>query len=352
MLAALLVTAAYWPGYTGTAIQSGWVAMWLVLPVLVLKNDWPKFTWPHLAALCFLAYAFTTLRWSPEYFGEFGLMKLVVIGLAFWWGSQQESLLPVCRGIAIGLALSLPIAALQMLGYEPVMTVTVPPSGLFFNSALFAETSALVLVLLLSQRMWRWAPICLPGLVVTGARGPIVALMATAILYLCSSLTNRGKVLVFAGGLFIFMVALPWLVELRPSSVAQRLDLWSDTVRGLTLFGQGVGSYEATFPRFAHLIDLGQGRPQQAHNDVLQLFYEFGIMAILPIALFARALWVRDDLRYVIICFVVLGCFGFPFYSAASAFIAALVAGQLCTRLPAIRFARADSGSILHVGVQ
>lgn len=67
--------------------------------------------------------------------------------------------------------------------------------------------------------------------------------------------------------------------ELRGSVLVQALPL----ARERPLIGQGAGSFEAVFAKYAGDIPLHY---DHAHNDLLQFFIEYGLLGTLPLALF------------------------------------------------------------------
>jgi DNA (cytosine-5)-methyltransferase 1 len=133
------------------------------------------------------------------------------------------------------------------------------------------------------------------------------------------------------------------------SSIGKRLDIWIDTLQGLTWFGRGVGSYEYLFLEKATHADIIE-RATFAHNDLLQLAFEFGLMTLIPVYAILKLLKVQDDKhRSALVYFLVVGIFGYPLFSPVTAFMVAIVAGQLARNSIGYSSDRVYSGSIMHM---
>jgi len=130
------------------------------------------------------------------------------------------------------------------------------------------------------------------------------------------------------------------------TSIQERFDLWADTYQGFKLFGNGIGSFEITYPWDATHIDTILARPRFAHNDLLQLIFEFGIGSLFILFMIFNILKINRPERIILYAIGIISLFTFPLHVPVLAFIAALVAGNI-TRYDTTRFIRNYSGSIL-----
>ncbi len=343
MIIAIGVMVAYVPGYIGSALPTGWVWLWLTMPLMLFWTE-IKPNPIHWWGAAFLAYAAASMIWSPH--GQLAFMQLCALASVFLWAANQRDIRQIVIGSAIGLGVSDVISLFQWAGYKPVMSLTDFPSGLFVNSNAFAEVSALILVLLLIHRLWWMLPLTIPGLLI-GSRGVIIALLGTSLLWIWSRSKIAGGLLVATlGALTAYSVT-----TFHDYSISERVGMWRDTFDGVTLWGRGIGSFEYLYPYFSHSMDSLIRRPQYAHNDLLQLAFECGIGLIPLLIGVILLLRVKDNHRYAIVCFGIIGLFGFPLHIPAEAFLFACCAGALARRFGEFRVESVDSRSVLLGGL-
>lgn len=98
------------------------------------------------------------------------------------------------------------------------------------------------------------------------------------------------------------------------------------TYDGLTLFGNGPGSYWAMYFQTPTTV-TGIGH---VHNDFLQLAFEFGIGAIPLFALYAAVL-TRSSAREwpIFLAFASMALFSFPLYAPITAALGLACAGRI-----------------------
>ena len=120
------------------------------------------------------------------------------------------------------------------------------------------------------------------------------------------------------------------MINLRPSSVIERWAIWTDTIKGLTFQGHGIGSYYFLFPFVNETFDTTLARPEHPHNELLEIWFELGTIGVfLYASMVAAAYRVADDVsRCLIAAFITIGMFEFPSHVPLTAFIGALVLGH------------------------
>ena len=326
------IAVAFWPGMAGAEDSSKWVAAFVLLPsALFFVRIKPNVT--HWVGLSLLAWADLSLMWTTVLDdGVAGMIRLVVIAVAFLVGNGNEDLRPLYRWFGLGLWLSSVLAIFQWFGYQPVVTMVgdVNPPGLFVNPDLLGEISVLVIVGLIADRSWWIAAGVVPGLLLSQSRAAALALVICGALYA----VRRWKwptligIPVLAAVLYAF-ASNKWLQE--PFG-GERWLLWRETIHGIAAqpwWGYGVGSFYSTFPKFDTGLDWWQ-MTWHAHNDVLEFAFELGIPAALIALGLMAALWRRayERERLVLIAFAVTATFGFPLHSGATAVLFGLVAGH------------------------
>ncbi len=265
-----------------------------------------------------MGYAVVSLVWNADlYGGVYGLWLFCILALCFWLGSTLQPLKPIYIGLTIGGTVSSVVGVLQVLGYQIVPTqYPLQSAGIYFNTVTQGEILALLVVALLTERMYFYVVPLIPGLVLAQSRGAWLALMIGIVALFVRRTWILVPVVVLGAGLASF--ATP--------SDALRLKYWLIAWNELSFFGNGIGS-------FASQIYNDNGTvlyPEFVHNDILQLAYEFGVAALLPTVIFAFALSRTNEREWpVLMAFVTMGFYSFPLWMPVTAFIGLLVTGRI-----------------------
>jgi hypothetical protein len=326
-LIAFAVTLLYVHAPGGFTVPR-WALLAIVIPFFWYFRP-SKWTSAHSWGLLFLAYCALSLTWTfSAGDGYVQLGRFILLALIFLAGAGTRDLKWVWVGGAFGVAANSVLITGQVYAGWDFVPQAAAPAGTFFNKNIAAETAAIVAVGVLGVPRWRWLALgALPAIWLCQTRG-IWAALAVAGIVLIWQHYRRLWVLAVLGGLCgaAGVYALGW-----SHSGLQRLQVWQDTFAGLTVFGRGVGSFWATFPEHATRIDPLALRPENAHNDFLQLIYEVGPASLAIIGLFVFAFQQRLRAEhYALIVFIVAGLVGFPLYMPATAFFAALALGHVC----------------------
>lgn len=330
-----IVSLCYVPGFIGSSIATQWPVLSIVLPALFLWRSGPVTVF-HWMGLLFLTYAAARLWYVPIFEdGVFGLWLVSIMGLSFWLGSTMNSMRGLYAGLAVGAAVSSAVAVFQLFGYSGI-PFTGFPAGLFYNSVAQGLVLSLVAVALISERMWLWTLPLLPGLVLCGSKGAWIALAV-------------GVAGSYVRGVWIFAAlivgALFFLVHPLSSSDALRVSVWYATALNLTTYGWGPGSFFSW--------GLWQNGsilyPEYAHNDALQLVFEYGPAAVLPLALFGFALTRTAEREWPLIAaFAVASCYSMPLFGVpVASFMVCAATGRVVRGWALARVER--DGSRPHV---
>lgn len=323
MWLSLLVSVAFMPGITGASIPTGWAAMSFTLPWVMLKDV--KMTPFHYLGLAFLAYTTASLAWTNSPLDGIGeLWHWALLALAFMLGSRLELLGPFWKGLALGCGVSSVVAVAQWFGWDGVANLDWAKwAGLFYNNAVAGAVAAVTLGGCLTYRLWRYVALPIPLLLLSQSRGAWAALFCTWAICIYRSFGGVEKI-IFS---LVIAIALGFGIYLfHGASDSIRLTIWGELLHRLSFFGAGIGSsaniYFFTPSQLFHI--------EHAHNDYLNLLYEYGVGA-LPLFLLA-ALLVEQTNAYAwpaYICSLILACYYWPLESPVSAFILAVVAGHL-----------------------
>ena len=310
-LLGLIAAVCFVPGYTGAYIPTQWVLGSCLLPLAL----WRRGPWTHLhwVGVGFLSYAALSMAWAADYYdGIWGLWLLSMIALSFWLGTTLPSMDSLLKGLALGLAVSSAVAVAQLWGWAHWSW---KPSGLLFNSVILGETCALVIVGLVSRGLWLWIPGILPAFVLSQSRGAILLLaMGLVFIYMRRPLV-----------LLCIALGLTWTITYFPAdSDILRLIIWNTTIHHLSLFGWGSGSFLGLF--------IGVEHPEYAHNDFLQLWFEYGVGSLALAYILAVCLLRTNQHEWPILAtFCVAALFSYPFYTPLLALLGACAAGR-CAR--------------------
>ena len=311
-----IVSLCYVPGITGAYIATQWPVLSILLPFALWRSG--PITAAHWAGLAFLAYAAARLPYAPIFNdGVFGLWLVFIMAGSFWLGSTVDNLRGLYAGLVLGASVSSAIAVLQAFGYSDIPRISTAPAGLYVNSVQQGMILALVAVALVSERMWLWLPALAPGLVLSGSRGAFIALAA-------------GVASVYVRGVWILAAtacaALFFLVYPLSGSDAVRMTIWNAAAHNLTWLGLGPGSFFSwAWPYNGSIL-----YPEYAHNDALQLAFEYGIAAVLPIGIFGFVLTRTAEREWpVVVAFLVAGCYSMPLWVPVASFLGCVVAGRV-----------------------
>jgi O-antigen ligase len=186
---------------------------------------------------------------------------------------------------------------------------------LFVNEMIFAWVSSFMALALISEKLWFWLPVTLPGIFLTHSRASILILGAALLWKL------RNPWLIIAA-----LIIIGATVSLRPETIAARLELWQYIIDRLTVFGHGIGSTQNLVAGFSY---AGSGRPNYAHNDALQFASEYGYIALFLLAAFFISILARTKCGTACVPFAlfVLCISDHPLQIPTTAFFIALVTG-------------------------
>lgn len=324
-----LIATAYVPGWIGGAISTTYFVLMIGLPILLYNVKIP-ITRLHLYGTCFLLYCFISLAWTYSFNVAFFIfLQMMVCALAFCYGSSLDDLKLIFKGLALGLGVSAVVAIFQKFGFTLVYVSDTPNkvAGLFVNPNMYSEVSVILLVALLALKQWIWTLVTLPAIVWSYSRAAVATLLVCCLIFMWNKSKAFTALLIPVMALAVAAYYLNGYFDV--SSVNERMAIWSDTVRGLTLFGHGVGSYEIMMPFYAHDLDTIKVIPRYAHNDYLQLLFEFGIGCVFLIPFVSLLIEKNNNANYILLAVAVIAMFSFPLHIPMSAFMFFLVAGHV-----------------------
>lgn len=322
----LIIPISYIPLWTGQDILTGWSVLSIALPFLFLRRV--QLGIGHYLGIAFLAYATLSMLWTENKTqGVWDLWILGCLAGCFLLGATRD-LRPLILGTAIGLGINDLVAIPQAFGWAGIYETSIGlPAGLFVNRDIFGETAVLVSIGLLTQRLWWPLVLTLPPIAFTGSRTALVACFVCGGLWLWEQFRWRG--------LFVPLASIPLLGLVVfhhgwDGSVALRLAMWQDTIGGLTWFGHGPGSFFSLYPEFAVRTDTMATRPEDPHNDYLGFAFQYGLGAIPLFGLLATALASRNQNRYILLGFLTIACFDFPWRMPIEGLLGMAALGSIC----------------------
>lgn len=299
-----------------------WAVLAGVLPFFLLKPI--RMTSVHWLGIGFLCYAGISIIWTP--FPEKGwvyLAQFAILGMVFAVGANSRDSHGVYCGLGIGGTIAGLLALAQWWVFDSSGAETSlfgilqasPPAGLWGNSSILAQTAAIILVITLAERMWWAVPGCTLAVALGGSRAAYVALALVAVMCM-----PRLWIGVLIGGGLLCLVGY---VDMGKASDL-RFEIWDELVRHISLFGDGLGSFQ---------YNTSRGFSLHAHNDSLELLYELGIGASLAYLIFLLCIESGNATeRAALFTFATIATFAFPLYLSPSGFMAAYVAGSAAGR--------------------
>lgn len=324
------MTASYVPAWTGGAIISGWVVLSCLLPFFLFRPI--SMGWGHWLGLTFLTYATIALWWAPVPIqGVWDLWQLWLLGFAFCLGASAASheIKRLWVGMALGLSVCLGFAIAQWFGYNPIFANNFGAyAGAYVNPDMFGETACLLTIALIAARTYWPLLLTLPPIYLTQSRTVYVAYSAV----IAFALWERFRWWAVVPCLLV-MLGASWYVTLKhKDSIAERYAIWADTYSGLTWRGRGPGSFYMLYPAFAKRTDTMNTRPEDPHNEFLNLAFNYGLGAIPILALLALGMLSSGPERYVVLAFIAIAAFSFPTRIPTEGFVGMVALGRLCAR--------------------
>ena len=330
---AFLVTVAIWPGISGFAIAPRWAVI-AAFPMVALFFVKIRMTPVHWVGLAFFTYATVSLLWSPVFVEALqGWAELVILAVAFCLGAEAKNLKWFYAAVAFGVSISAVIAALQVDGIETVERV-VGPAGLFANKNMMGEIAALALIGVVASGLWIFAIGPLVALGVSTCAGAMFGVVAAAVYWLWS----KSAMLGIAAMIAIVLGGMVLVASSKNSTFIVRGRIWVDAIENLRWFGHGVGSYWVATPEHAPRQEAMNVRHWHAHNDAVEMVFDFGLGSVL----FFGMVWLcllgpASPDKYVLIGIIGVGMWGFPLFTPATGFVGAVCAGRLARRWADLR---------------
>lgn len=316
------IITIYIPGIVGASISTGWLFLLLISPILLLYCNLKLGV-----GFVFLIYAGITLIWTTNFnIGLFYYLQLISLACVFCIGKEITDLKPVFKGLALGLGVSSVIAIFQYFGYNYVYSLNNSIAGLFINPNIYSEISVILLISLLTLRLWVWLVFTLPGIILIHSRTALIALGIGLFIW---ALSFNKRLTISLITLIIIISFIFYWNDFNTDSIQERISIWKDTINGFTFFGNGIGSYELKFPFYSTHINTEIARPRYAHNDILNLIFEFGIGAILALIFVGKMIKNNNPQMVILYVIFIVSLFTYPLHIPATAFIAFLVAGYI-----------------------
>lgn len=318
-----ILTALYVPTFPAGATVPRWAFLAVIVPAIMVYRN----TYVPRTALAIFMYVTIMAFWATNPYSALNdyLFFCILLG-TFCIAYSTKPGPAVFIGAALGLWVNSFVVLGQFAGLWQ-MAETAPYSGLFMNRNGAVEAAAmLVPALVFYNRLWLILGL-LPTLA-AGARAPILALGAVGLFMVWGY--SRWLAIGLSAALAILGFAF---LGHDTASMVERLNVWRDTVQGLTWLGHGLGAFSAEFSTLQVHTDGLLTRFDHPHMEALQVLYEFGAGGVVLIGLLVFRMS-RDPSPsapwYALFVFLVEGCFSFPLYNPVTGFLAAVCLGYLC----------------------
>ena len=305
----------------------------------------------NITVFILLLWLSVSAIYAHNHFESFTLLSnLIACILAFFLVQQlknQSSSVTILKAIYIsGVLVSIIGLCQQLFGLDAIPQAS-DPASTFANKNMAAQFITLTFPLfLLFKRKKIFASVCsllmLSFLFFTGCNAAWIAVFFE--LFLIIFVLNfdffyrDGRKWCAVLVLIAFALAPVWKTIYNKQSAQQRLEMWENTIdmiKDNPVLGVGLGNYKVFYPKykksskFDDIIFNETIQTKNAHNDILQLTAETGIVGIIIFAsilfLFFRSIASvlfnkNDDNFYAALCICVAmsgivlnACFSFPF---------------------------------------
>jgi hypothetical protein len=306
-------------------VITGWVALSCILPFLLLRKV--EMDWVWSLGIAFLAYATLSSFWAPTWQqAVWDLWLTYVLAFCFVLGTTRHPR-QLWMGMALALGVSDVIALFQKAGYHPLFASdSWYQAGNFVNPDMFGETAALVSIALIASRTYWPLLLTLPPIYFTQSRTVYVAYTVV----IAFAVWERWRWKAIVPCLLALLTTGYFVTSRYPDSIKERVAIWEDTVDGITIFGRGAGSFFMLYPEFARRTDTMHTRPEDPHNEFLNLAFEYGIGALPLLALLALGFTASGPERYVLVAFLAIAFFSFPTRIPTEGMVGLVALGRLC----------------------
>jgi len=333
------VSTAYLPGVV-TATQAGRWAVLTAALFLLLRRGHDAIGPAHVMLLALLAWCALGLVWTITPWDTAGEWReLALFAGVFFLATRERDLVPFWKALALGIAASLPFAAAQALGYQPVENIAVGlrPVGLFLSGNVVNEVCAVALVGCVLNRLWLYAVAPVSLLAANPSREGAFALLAGGGVWLWLLAGRNDRILLAALGGLAATCAVASGTLLDGYSVlhlGDRLEIWAVAVQNTTLLGRGLGSFSALFDGWTAIAGHPLNGYEFAHDEPAQYLFELGIGAPLLLGVVAYAFYWRN-VDYVpevaaFAAWFACALVWFPLHEPVAGFIGAALVGHLC----------------------
>ena len=330
MIFGFALAVCFNPYIWSAATTPRWSFLAIALPVLIGVSSPNHFTVLHLIGALFLTWTAITLTWTASPLDGYGsLIQLVILASAFIYGGRLVSIKPILAGLALGITVSSLIVLSQSIqALIPHPIVAIEGQGLFGNRNMLAEAAVLVLVGCVGYKLWWYIPGLIPAIVISPmSRGALIGGLAA----LCPWLWSRSKPAFIAFAVLVCAAAGYSITDpARLSAISERAQVWYDTAKGISIVGHGLGSYYMLFPFLTHSWDIALVRPEHAHNILLELIFEVGVIGAAIYALMVATAYRMASTvhRCIMAAFYTIGLVSFPDHIPTTACLAAIVIGH------------------------
>ncbi len=317
------------------------MALSVGIPMLLLAAKRLHVSRETFYLLGLLIYAALSLSWTISlYDGLWAVWTTAVLIGAFVLGAglDHKTLRRAMIAFGVGVGLNGCLAVAQHFDLDLPIKQGFSPAGLMINRNYLAYAGLMATVAAVSMRVWWLVPFTALAWLMPMSRGSLVAGAIVGVIWLWgkSRLWTCMVVLGLWLGLWLYLADDPDMMSLQG-----RWGIWQNS---LAMFwdqpwGHGAGSFWAAYPEFHDAVVPTETdhyrydmRPETAHNDAVTVLAEYGLWgALMAAGILWGALRRTGAVKYVLIAFLAGGLFSFPAYMPLTSFIAALVAGHLCS---------------------
>lgn len=319
---AFIALVAFSPTMSQGASALRWSALAVIIAWMVYRLPVMRWSPAHLALSAFLVMCALTGLWT-DYPLDWvtGMGVWVLFAGCFAIAYEREDTHEMFVGAAYGLLVNLAVAFGQMNGYSFWGEFS-PPGGTYSNRNVLSEIAVIVLVGLLAygRNGLLWIPACV--ITLSWSRTALLALIAAGFVYLWQ--TQRKAAI---GLVVLTLAATPLVIRHYPASVVERFEIWGVVAKQVTSLGAGVGSFAQNYPTISPGQTMSM-RPDNVHNDYLEIAYEAGVVGLVLFLIFICTVVVaRSPVRYPMAAAAVCAFFNFPFHLPTTVLLLGGMAG-------------------------
>lgn len=348
----ILLTDLYVPWFMSRASGPRWMTIAVMVPLFFIYSDKafvPDFSKKIIVLFgIFVGYSALSTFWAISVYDAVERnfqLYLAVLCIIFGVYITSKSWDFLAAGLGVGMWVNFIVGSFQY--YEPLSWLPQHTkfSAFFMNGNYLSEAAVVITFFIMAsllnyrQKLFLVLP-CLGCAVMGGSRGAVISLIVT--LLVMGIRGSKRKVLYLTILLPVATSIATWYVlenKSDPYVLLPRWAMYANTFVSWDWFGRGAGSYLSGYATISNAYVQSPPsvfgfatRPASAHNDILTMLFEYGVVGVGIFSLFLGVLLksaIKYKHFYIVLAVLLLGLTNFPLYNPTPLFLFFVTCGRI-----------------------